>query len=198
MESQKQVWNNIATEWTKFRKKPIPEVIDFLKNKKGKILDFGSGSGRHLIKIKEGRMYLIDFSERMIKLAKQKAKKNKIDAEFFIKDFNSICFENNFFDSAIFIDSLQCIETKKNRERAIKELFKTLKPKAEVLVSLWNKDCKRFKNSPKEKRMQWRNKGERYYYLYAEKEAYKEFEKQGFKIKKSLNRDMKIMFIAQK
>jgi ubiquinone/menaquinone biosynthesis C-methylase UbiE len=149
-------------------------------------------------KIKGGQMYLVDFSEKMIELARKKAKKNKIKAEFFIADFNNLYFEENFFDAAIFMDSLHCIEKKQDRKKAIKELHKALKPKAQVLVSLWNKDCKRFKNFPKEKRVQWRNKGERYYYLYDEKEAHKEFEKQGFKIKKSLSRDMKIIFIAEK
>jgi len=198
MESQKQVWNNIAEEWNKFREKPIPEVIEFLKTKKGKILDLGSGSGRHLIRIKEGQMYLVDFSEKMIKLAKQKSKKNKIKAEFFVTDFNNLFFEKDFFDSAIFIDVLHCIETKKQRERAIKELFETIKPKGEVLISVWNKDCKRYKNFPKEKKVKWRNLGERYYYLYSEKEVHREFEKQGFKIKKIPSQEMKIMFIAKK
>lgn len=77
MESQKEVWNNIAQDWRKFREKPIPEVIEFLKTKEGKVLDLGSGTGRHLTKIKNGRMYLVDFSEKMIALAKQKAKKRK-------------------------------------------------------------------------------------------------------------------------
>ncbi|MFH1430894.1 MAG: class I SAM-dependent methyltransferase [Nanoarchaeota archaeon] len=198
MESQKQVWNKIADDWKEFREKPIKEVIEFLKTKTGKVLDLGSGAGRHLIKIKSGQMYLVDFSEKMIALTKQKAKKNKIRAEFFVADFNSLCFEKDFFDSAIFIDSLHCIEKKQNRTRIVKELFKALKPKAEVFVSLWNKNSKRFENSQKEKIIKWKNKGERYYYLYSEKQAHKEFEKQGFKIKKSFSRDMKIMFIVIK
>jgi ubiquinone/menaquinone biosynthesis C-methylase UbiE len=198
MESQKQVWNNIAEDWKEFREKPIKEVLEFLKTKKGKILDLGCGAGRHLVKIKKGQMYLVDFSEKMIEFAKKKAKKNKIKAEFFITDFNHLCFEKDFFDAAIFIDSLHCIKTKKDRKNAIKELFKALKPKAEVFISLWDKNSKRFKNSPKEKLIKWKDKGERYYYLYSEKEAHKEFEKQGFKIKNTLNKEMKIMFIARK
>jgi ubiquinone/menaquinone biosynthesis C-methylase UbiE len=198
MKSQKQVWNNIADDWKEFREKPIPEVLEFLKTKKGKILDLGCGAGRHLIKIKKGQMYLVDFSEKMIELARKKAEKNKIKAEFIVTGFNALCFEKDFFDSAIFIDSLHCIQTKKDRKNTIKELFKTLKPKAEVFVSLWDKDSKRFKNSPKEKIIKWKDKGERYYYLYSEKEAHKGFKNAGFKIKKSFSRDMKIMFIAQK
>jgi ubiquinone/menaquinone biosynthesis C-methylase UbiE len=196
--SQKQIWNNIAEDWKEFREEPIPEIIEFLKTKNGKILDLGCGTGRHLTKIKDGQMYMVDFSEKMIKLARKKAEKNKIKAKFFITDFNNLCFEKAFFDSAIFIDSLHCIERKQDRINAIKNLFKSLKPKSEVFVSLWNQDSKRFKNSPKEKLIKWKNQGERYYYLHTEKEAHKEFEKQGFRIKKLLSRDMKIMFVAEK
>ena len=70
MENQKQVWNNIASEWHKFKNRPSEKALEFLKGKKGKILDFGSGSGRHLIKNNKIEFYLVDFSEEMIKLAK--------------------------------------------------------------------------------------------------------------------------------
>jgi len=198
MKPQKQVWEAIANDWKEFREKPIPEVLNFLKTKKGNILDLGSGAGRHLVKIKKGKMHLVDFSENMLKLAEQKSKKNKIPADFLTAKMDSLNFENNFFDSAICIDSLHCIEEDKDRKKTIKELFRVLKPKAEVLVSLWNKDSQRFKNSQKEKLIKWKEKGERYYYLYSEKEAHEEFEKQEFKIKKILNKGMKIMFIASK
>jgi len=198
MKSQEEIWNDIANDWKDFREEPIKEVINFLKTKEGKVLDLGSGAGRHLTKLKSGQMYLVDFSEKMISLAKQKAKKRKINAEFFTKDLNSMCFEENFFDSAIFVDSLHCIQGEENRKRIIKELFKTLKPKTEVFVSLWNKESKRFKNSSKEKEIKWKDKGKRYYYLYSEKEAIEDFKKCGFKIEKILSKNMKIMFIAKK
>ena len=37
MENQEKVWNAIAEPWRNFRQKPIDEVVEFLKNKKGKI-----------------------------------------------------------------------------------------------------------------------------------------------------------------
>ena len=37
MESQKQVWNNIAEEWDEFKKIPAEHTLKFLKTKKGKI-----------------------------------------------------------------------------------------------------------------------------------------------------------------
>jgi ubiquinone/menaquinone biosynthesis C-methylase UbiE len=73
--NQKQVWDNIAEEWYEFKITPAEHVLDFLKDKKGNILDLGSGAGRHLISIKNGKMYLVDFSKKMIELAKKRQKK---------------------------------------------------------------------------------------------------------------------------
>ena len=44
MESQEKIWDAIAEEWNRFRQKQVAEAIEFLKDKKGKILDLGCGS----------------------------------------------------------------------------------------------------------------------------------------------------------
>ena len=67
--NQEKVWNTIAEKWAEYRKKPVPEVIKFLKNKSGKILDLGCGSGRHFLSGK--KIYGIDFSDKMLKLAEK-------------------------------------------------------------------------------------------------------------------------------
>lgn len=198
MENQKQVWDNIAEEWNEFKTSPALHVRNFLNGKEGKILDLGSGSGRNLQRIKNGKMYLVDFSDKMIKLAKEKAKKEKIDAEFFISDLTDLPFKDNFFDSAICISSLHCIKGEENREKAVKELYRVLKKNAEVDVSVWNKNAKRFKNAPKEKFVKWRDKGSRYYYLFDADEIYKLFEKVGFKIIFKENPERNIVFIVKK
>jgi len=191
---QKQVWDKIAEEWNEFKKKKDEAVVDFLKNQKGKILDFGSGSGRYLMNLKDSKMYEVDFSEEMIELAKKK----NIDAEFFIEDATKLSFKDNFFDSAICIASLHCIETKQKREKAIKELYRVLKPGAKGFIGVWNIEAKRFKNSPKEKYINWTDKGKRYYYLYSEKEVHGLFKKIGFKVLKSEKKGMMIYFVVQK
>jgi len=54
MESQETVWNKIAPEWHEYKKIPAKHTLDFLKKTSGNVLDLGSGSGRHLYKIKNG------------------------------------------------------------------------------------------------------------------------------------------------
>ncbi len=197
--NQHEVWENIADEWSEFKIHPAHHVEEFLKDKTGKILDLGSGAGRHLMKIPKGKMYLVDFSEKMIELAEKKAKKKKIDAEFAVADLTKLPYENNFFDSAIFIAALHCVEGEKNREKAIKELFRVLKKGAQVEVGVWNKNSNKFRNAKsKERLVKWRNKGARYYYLYDADEIYNLFEKIGFKIIFKEDPKQMIIFVAQK
>lgn len=205
MENQQEIWNNIATEWHKFRdiekNKDNPtqnRIFNFLKDSSGKILDLGCGTGVYLSKIKKGKMYLLDFAEKMIKLAKQKAKKSNIDAEFFVSESTKLPFEDNYFDGAIFISVLMCIETEEKRKKTIQELYRVLKPKSKALINVWNKDSEWFKNSPKERYMNWRDKGKRYYYLYNEKEVHDLFEYLGFRVIEKFKLNKSIEFIVQK
>jgi len=192
--NQKKVWDNIAPEWAKFKTKPTEHTIEFLKKQTDNILDLGSGAGRHLQKIKNGKMWLVDFSKEMIKHAKEK----NIDAEFFVSDLTKLPFEDNFFDAAICIASLHCVKGEKNREQVVKELFRVLKKNAKAEIEVWNKKSRRFKNSEKEKFVGWRKKGKRYYYLYDEKEIHDLFKKIGFKIISIHNTEMRINFIVEK
>jgi ubiquinone/menaquinone biosynthesis C-methylase UbiE len=196
--NQKKVWDNIAEEWHEFKKLPAESSVEFLKKQKGKVLDFGSGSGRNLTKIKNGKMYLLDFSEKMIKLAERRAKEQKIEAEFAVSSMIKTPYEDNFFDSAICISALHCLNLTEQK-KAVKELYRILKPKAQVLIGVWNKDSKRLKrHKGKETLIKWNDKGERYYYLFDEKEIQDLFKKQGFKIISTSNSEMMIRFIAAK
>jgi len=197
--SQKQVWNNIAEEWAEFKNEiPSERTLEFLKDKTGNILDLGSGSGRHMVKLPNSKFFLVDFSEKMISLAKKKAKKEKIPAEFFVSDLSKLPFEDNFFDCVICIAALHCLETKKERDQTIKELYRVLKPKAVAEIAVWNKNSFRFTKGPKEKLIKWRDKGSRYYYLYDADEIYKDFENVGFKIIKKLEPERNITFYVTK
>jgi ubiquinone/menaquinone biosynthesis C-methylase UbiE len=196
--NQKKVWDNIAEEWHEYKKFPSESTMNFIKKQKGKILDFGSGSGRHLVKTKNGKMYLLDFSDKMIELAKKKAKEQKIDAEFEVSSMTKTPYEDNFFDSAICISALHCLNLAEQK-KAVKELHRILKPKAQAFIGVWNQESKRLKrHKGKEALIKWNDKGERYYYLFNEKEAQDLFEKQGFKIINSDNSEMMIRFIAEK
>lgn len=198
-QSQQQIWNNIASEWHEFKQIPSKNVENFLKSKKGKILDLGSGSGRNIIKLKDkiSEFYLVDFSKEMLRLAEKKAEIQNIKIKTFVSDLTKIPFENNFFDSAICISAIHCIP-KKQHKKAVKELYRVLKSKSEAYIGVWNIKSKRFKNSSKEKYIGWRDKGKRYYYLFDEQEIHNLFKKAGFKIKSTHNSEMMINFVVER
>ena len=199
MKTQKQIWDKIAPEWHEFKTAPAEHTIKFLKKTSGKVLDLGSGSGRHLVKIKNGKMHLVDFSKEMLKLAKNKSKREKINAEFKQANLWEIPYENEFFDYAISISALHCVETSEQREKVVRELYRVLKKGGKAEIGVWNIKSKRFKNiKGKEKYVKWTDKGERYYYLYDEKEVHELFKKIGFKIISTHNSEMMINFIAGK
>lgn len=182
--NQQKVWNKIALEWNKFRIKPLKEVQEFLKNKKGNILDLGCGTGRNFIKI-NGLIYGIDFSSKMIKFAKINAEKKDIKVETSISSLENLPFENNFFNSTIFIATLHCIETKEKRKKTLKELFRVLKPNSECLITVWSKKHPKLMKHPKDATVSWKTKTEelhRYYYLYDKKELEELLKKVGFEI----------------
>jgi ubiquinone/menaquinone biosynthesis C-methylase UbiE len=197
-DNQEVIWNNIAEEWNKFRTSPLQEVIEFLKIKSGKVLDLGCGSGRNLVENKEIIYYGIDFSEEMLKFAKKNAKAKNIKAFFLKEKVNKLSFEDNFFDSAIFISTLHCLPSPKARKNSLNELFRVMKKGSEALISVWDKketgNLEQVKT--KEGSVIWKKNGKehaRYYYFYEEDELASLLKKIGFKIIKTINKDTKTL-----
>ncbi len=198
IQSQQEVWDKIAPEWHEYKKIPSKLSKKFLKNQKGDVIDLGSGSGRHLTKIKDGKIYLIDFSKKMLKLAKKKAKEKNIDAEFYVGRISNLPFKDNFFDAGISISSIHCTPPREHK-KIIEEFYRVLKPGAKALIGVWNKDSKRFKKYESQERyIGWTDKGKRYYYLFTEKEIHKLFKDTGFKIASKHNSELMINFIIKK
>lgn len=185
--SQEEVWNKISKPWKEFRAIPEKNVIEFLKGKKGNLLDLACGSGRNFVKF-NGKIYGTDFSVSQVNFAKKYAKENKINAIVNKTEADKISFEDNFFDCAIYIKSLHCIESAKSREKSLKEIFRVLKSKARVLIAVWSRNQERIKNKPKEAQVPWtvgNKKYMRYYYIYEKEELEQLLKNIGFKIIKS-------------
>ena len=207
---QKKVWDEISEPWKNFRSKPIPEVMEFLDGKKGNILDLGCGGGRNFKKI-NGIIYGVDFSEKQLEFAKEYADKKNIKVKLTQSSADKLPFKNNFFDAAICINVIHCINSKEKRENSLKELFRTLKPKAQTIISVWDRSQKRLKNKPKICYIPWTVNGkkyQRYTYIYDKEELIELLKKVGFKIieieNKSLNKEeglyktKNIIFLVEK
>jgi len=186
--NQEQVWDNIADSWKEYRVREIPIIAEFLKNKKGKVVDLGCGTGRNMIKNDNIEYYGVDFSSRQIEHAKIYAKKQEINAKLFkskVDKLNKKDFPDEIFDYGLFIASLHCLETPEERENALKEFYRILKKNAEALISVWDSEDKRFNGLKGDIYMSWKKNNilhMRYYYLYNKQEILDLLKSVGFKI----------------
>jgi ubiquinone/menaquinone biosynthesis C-methylase UbiE len=196
MESQENVWDNIATEWNQYRKDKIPEIEEFLEGKKGKILDIGCGSGRNMIS-KDLEWVGLDFSKKMLECAKKNTQDNKIKAEFIHSKTNKLNFPKATFDYVICYAVLHCVKDKERGE-TIKEIFRVLKNQGKAIISVWGRSSPVLKSKQKESFIKWKNSENlRYTYIYEPEELEKQLLDAGFKIiDKTINRN--ITFIVEK
>ncbi len=183
--TQKQVWNEIAQDWKNFREKPREEVEEFVRQCEGKLLDLGCGSGRHFIK-KEGlEMYGVDFSEKMIELAKKNANEKNLDIELKTMQDENLPYNDRFFDNLLCIAVLHCVETKEKRIKLLEEIKRVLKNNGKALIQVWSKNHNRIKNKGKDAIIPWtigNKKFERYYYIYDLEEIKQEITGAGLRI----------------
>lgn len=107
----KEIWEKVAKEYTTYRESgssaneliEIPAMKQLVGDVKGlRVLDAGCGYGYYSIWAKkEGAKEVVgvDISERMIKMAKEKARKEGLEINFIQGDLANLgMFENSCFD----------------------------------------------------------------------------------------------------
>jgi len=186
--NQEKIWDNIAKPWKKYVVKKIPGVEKFLKNKKGKVIDLGCGSGRNMITNKNIKYTGIDFSLKQLEKAKEYLKDNQMKAKLIKSEVSNLKeIKDNTFDCGLFIAALHCIETPEKRKKSLEELYRVLKPKAKALITVWDSEDKRFSHikNKGDIYMAWREDNiphMRYYYLYKKQELKELIKSSRFKI----------------
>ena len=186
--NQEKIWDNIAKPWKKYVVKQIPGVEKFLKNKKGKVIDLGCGSGRNMIPNKNIKYTGIDFSLKQLEQAKEYLKDNQMKAKLIKSEVSNLKeIKDNTFDCGLFIAALHCIETPEKRKKSLEELYRVLKPKAKALITVWDSEDKRFSHikNKGDIYMAWREDNiphMRYYYLYKKQELKELIKSSRFKI----------------
>ena len=178
--NQEKVWDAVASKWAEFRNRPVDEVKEFLKGKSGKVLDLGCGSGRNFIDSKDLEIYGVDFSSKLLDIAKGmdyvELKKGTTD---------KILCKDEFFDFVVFVRVLHCVEGEEKRRETLKEIYRVLKKGGEAVISTIGPQNKRVKNKPKEGVIPWtvgEKKYERYNYTYDKDEFEEQLKDAGFEI----------------
>jgi ubiquinone/menaquinone biosynthesis C-methylase UbiE len=143
-------YDEIADDFDPTRPHPWPETVEFVKilHKGIRILDLGCGNGRNSVFLAEQAFQVvgIDFSVNMLKIATQKSIeiKNENRPTFIQADIMELPFRSSTFDAALFIAALHHIPNESYRLRAMEELYRSLKPGAKALISVWAFDQPRF------------------------------------------------------
>ena len=81
-----------------------PELLEFIQNHEpGRAIDLGCGTGTNVITLAEAgwRVTGVDFAPRAIKLAREKARKAGVQAEFLVTDVTNMQGISGPFDFAL-------------------------------------------------------------------------------------------------
>ncbi|PIU14685.1 hypothetical protein COT20_02610 [bacterium (Candidatus Gribaldobacteria) CG08_land_8_20_14_0_20_39_15] len=197
-------YNQIAEDFSNTRVQIWPEIatlFDYIK-KGGKVLDLGCGNGRFvkIIKEKGGEYFGTDVSEKLI----ETAKKNYPNEKFQINEPLKLLFFDGYFDIIYSIAVFHHIPAKELRLRFLEEAKRVLKLSGLLVLTVWKpKDkqekCLKIKFLAKkifglsggldfgDVIEPWfgKNKGERYFHCFSEKELTNLAREAGFEIVKS-------------
>ena len=201
LEKTKKDYDLIAEEFSRTREKPWEE-IKFLFNDYlifgEKVLDLGCGNGRYFPSFKEKRInyFGIDFSEKLIEIAKNKYP----EGNFQVGDALNLPFPENFFDKVYSIATLHHIPSKEFRLQFLKEIKRILKPEGLLILTVWRfhqlketyllfkytilKLFGKTKLDWKDIFEPWGEKTERYYHWFSKNELIDLAQRLNFKIEK--------------
>src|SRR3989338_6577027 len=136
-QKNKEFFNKIAGYYDKSIFKnllfnPVKKAVEFVKVKKNlKILDAGCGTG-NLLKILEDKnanlkLYGVDISKEMLKIARKKLKNVKIKLEAAEK----LSFKKNYFD---YIFSVDAFHHYYNHDLVMKNFYRVLKRNSYLII----------------------------------------------------------------
>ncbi len=156
---------------------------------RGSLLNVGCAHGPDFLPFRENfELYGVDFSGEMLKLAQRYAAKFDFTATLLLADARYLPFADSVFDWAISVATYHHIRGERERQAALDELRRVLKPNGEAFITVWNHWQPRFWLSGREVAVPWRTKDmtlERYYYLFSYHELEKLVKQAGFIVLKS-------------
>jgi len=142
-------FEKIAKAFDKTRNRAWNEVLEFSKTleKNAIILDLGCGNARNSIAIakneknKNFKFVCMDISKNMIKIAKEKAKKENLSSQFtfLIANGENIPLKDNSVDAVLSIAVFHHLKREKEKKFA-SEIHRVLKKNGKIILSVWKKD----------------------------------------------------------
>ncbi len=161
-----------------------------------RVLDLGCGNGRNILYFKEKAVdyYGVDYSAKLIKIAREK----NPDQNFRVDNALNLSFSDKFFDKVYSIAVLHQIPSKKLRLKFLKEAKRVLRPKGLIVLTVWNlykaehifaviKNAflsllGKTKLDYRDAFIPWGNKTKRYYHFFSKRELRSLVKEAGFKV----------------
>ncbi len=185
----REIFNQIASGWYNFRHRSIfRNELEALAQRwqQGRLLNVGCAHGPDFVPFKNSfELHGIDFSERMLQLARKYADKFEFSVNLVEADARNLPYADDSFDWAIAVATFHHIEENEERLQALKEFRRVLKPGGEAFITVWNRWQPRFCLKTKNVLVPWRSKDRtlyRYYYLFSYRKLEELARKAGFEV----------------
>jgi len=186
------IFNQIAPSWYNFRHWSIfRSELETLAHRwqKGKLLNIGCAHGPDFLPFMRGfNLYGVDFSAEMLKFARKYSQKFNFAVNLSLADVRHLPYSDATFDWAISVATYHHVKGTDERQAALNELRRILKPGGEAFITVWNRWQPRFWFSGREAFVPWRKRNKtlyRYYYLFSYLELEKQAKRAGFEVLKS-------------
>lgn len=183
------VFNQIAPGWYNFRHWSIfGKELEIMVQRwhSGKLINLGCAHGPDFLPFKSSfKLYGVDSSPEMLKLARKYSLKFNFEVELSLADVRYLPYPDDTFNWAISVATYHHIKGGAERQKALKELWRVLKPGGEAFITVWNRWQPRFWLKLKELLVPWRKKDKalyRYYYLFSYGELERLTKEAGFQV----------------
>ena len=193
----KNIYEKIAVDFSNTRLQKWDWIETYLNEleKKSLILDIGCGNGRNMQNDKH-TFIGVDNCNNFVNIA------SKRNLNVILTDMTSLPFNDTHFDNIIMIASFHHLSTVERRLKCLEEINRVLIENGTVLLSVWSinqSHNKRLNNvfHYGDNNVPWKDKGDRYYYIFKIDELYEIFSIH-FKIIKHFLDHGNEIFILQK